>query len=101
MQASCRDSDLLAPDAAAERTMRGGLQATTQMPPPLMVALLTHWIQSGIADDIVRDIGNEAMGRQQLASRLLKNASFAARPSSHHLWLLFPPVRAGLSCCPI
>ena len=33
---------LLAPDAAAERTMRAGLQATMQMPPSLMVALVTR-----------------------------------------------------------
>ena len=86
---------LLVPDAAAERTMRGGLQATTQMPPPLMVALLTHWIRSGVADDIVKAIRNEAMGRQQLARRLLKDASFAARPSSHHLWLPLPSRQSG------
>jgi len=43
---------LLAPDAAAEQIMRSALQATTQMPPPLMVALLTHWIRSGIADEL-------------------------------------------------
>ena len=86
---------LLAPDVAAEQTMRSALQATTQMPPPLMVALLTHWIRSGIADEIIKAIRNEAMGRQQLASRLLKNVSFAARPSSHHLWLPLPTRQSG------
>jgi DNA-binding transcriptional MocR family regulator len=86
---------LLAPDVAAEQTMRSALQATTQMPPPLMVALLTHWIRSGIADEIIKAVRNEAMGRQQLASRLLKNASFAARPSSHHLWLPLPSRQSG------
>jgi DNA-binding transcriptional MocR family regulator len=86
---------LLVPDAAAERTMRSGLQATAQMPPPLMVALLTHWIRSGIADEIIRAIRNEAMGRQQLATRLLRNVPFAARPSSHHLWLPLPRHLSG------
>ena len=86
---------LLAPDVAAEQTMRSALQATTQMPPPLTVALLTHWIRSGIADEIIKAIRNEAMGRQQLASRLLKNVSFAARPSSHHLWLPLPTRQSG------
>ena len=60
-----------------------------------MVALLTHWIRSGIADEIIKAIRNEAMGRQQLASRLLKNVSFAARPSSHHLWLPLPTRQSG------
>jgi DNA-binding transcriptional MocR family regulator len=85
---------LLAPDVAAEQTMRSALQATTQMPPRLMVALLTHWIRSGIADEIVKAIRNEATGRQQLARRLLMNVSFAARPSSHNLWL---PLSTGQS----
>jgi DNA-binding transcriptional MocR family regulator len=34
-------------------------------------------------------------GRQQLASRFLKNVSFAARPSSHHLWLPLPTRQSG------
>jgi DNA-binding transcriptional MocR family regulator len=78
---------LLTPDAAAEESMRSGLQATMQMPPSLMVALLTYWLRSGIADEIIHAIRNEAMGRQQLASRFLKGIQFAARPASHHLWL--------------
>lgn len=86
---------LLAPDATAERTMRSGLQATAQMPPPLMVALLTHWIQSGIAGEIIRAIRNEAMGRQQLVARLLKGISYTSRPASHHLWLPLPGHLSG------
>jgi DNA-binding transcriptional MocR family regulator len=85
-----RVSYLLAPDAAAEQAMRSSLQATMQMPPPLMVALATHWLRHGIADQIVAAIRNEAAGRQQLASRILKDLPFAARPGAHHLWLPLP-----------
>ena len=85
-----RVSYLLAPDVASERTMRSALQTTTQMPPPLMAALVTHWVRSGIADQIILAIRNEAAGRQQLARKFLKGISFAARPTSHHLWLLMP-----------
>jgi len=81
---------LLAPDLAVEQKMRGGLQATMQMPPLLMVALLTHWLRSGIANDIVKAIRNEAAARQQLATRFLKGIAFAARPASHHLWMPLP-----------
>jgi DNA-binding transcriptional MocR family regulator len=38
---------LLAPDASAEQRMRAGMQATMQMPPSLMVALVTQWLRSG------------------------------------------------------
>ena len=85
-----RASYLLVPDAAAEQVMRNNLQATMQMPPLLMVALLTHWIRTGVADQIVLAIRNEAIGRQQLAARMLQGLPFAARPAGHHLWLALP-----------
>jgi DNA-binding transcriptional MocR family regulator len=86
---------LLAPDAASEQKMRGNLQASMQMPPSLMVALLTHWLKAGVAGEIIRAIRNEAAARQQLAARFLKGINFASRPASHHLWIPTPPHFAG------
>jgi DNA-binding transcriptional MocR family regulator len=86
---------LLTPDLASEQTMRGGLQATMQMSPPLMVALLTHWLRSGVASEIILAIRNEALARQQLAARFLKGLDFAARPASHHLWMPLPKHLGG------
>ena len=85
-----RVSYLLVPDAAAEQKMTSSLQATTQMPPPLMVALVTHWIRSGVADKIIAAIRHEAAGRQQLAGKFLKGLSYAAKSNGHHLWLSLP-----------
>lgn len=85
-----RVSYLLVPDATSEQLMRGNLQATIQMPAPLMVALATHWLRSGIADQIVMAIRSEATGRQQLAAKILKGLSFAGKPGGHHLWLSLP-----------
>jgi DNA-binding transcriptional MocR family regulator len=87
---------LLAPDPAAETRMRGGLQATMQMPPSLMVALVTHWLRSGVANEIIGAIRNEAAARQQLAARFLKGLAFVARPASHHLWLPLPGHSHGI-----
>jgi DNA-binding transcriptional MocR family regulator len=81
---------LVTPDAAAQQEMRGYLQAAVQMPAPLMVALVTHWLESGIADRIITAIRNEAIGRQQLAQRALKDFQFLAKPAAHHLWLRLP-----------
>jgi DNA-binding transcriptional MocR family regulator len=85
-----RLSFLLAPDVAAEQMLRSNLQATTQMAAPLMAALAMHWIRSGAADQIITAIRNEAIGRQQLAAKLLKGQSFTAYPKGHHLWLSLP-----------
>ena len=85
-----RVSFLLAPDTAAEQAMRSLLQASTQMTPPLMVALATHWLGSGVGDQIVMAVRDEAIARQRLAARILRGLSFTARPSGHHLWLSLP-----------
>jgi DNA-binding transcriptional MocR family regulator len=88
---------LVTPDNAAQQDMRTCLQATVQMPAPLMVALVTHWIESGIADRIITAIRNEAIGRQQLAQRALKGFQFQAKPAAHHLWLRLPEGRPDVA----
>jgi DNA-binding transcriptional MocR family regulator len=88
---------LVAPDNAAQQEMRSYLQATVQMPAPLMVALVTHWLETGIADRIITAIRNEAVGRQQLAQRALKGFQFLAKPAAHHLWLRLPEGRPDVA----
>ncbi|MBR0722150.1 PLP-dependent aminotransferase family protein [Bradyrhizobium manausense] len=88
---------LLTPDSDAQLQMRGHLQATVQMPAPLMVALVTHWLESGVADRIITAIRNEAVGRQQLAQRALKGFKFQAKPAAHHLWLRLPEGRPDVA----
>ena len=81
---------LLTPEQSSQQEMCARLQAAVQMPPPLMVALTTHWLEHGIADRIIASIRNEAVGRQQLAQKALKGLQFLAKPSAHHLWLKLP-----------
>lgn len=81
---------LLAPHDAAEQAMRGALQASVQMSASLMVALVTQWMTSGVAEQIIRAIRHEAAGRQQLAARYLAGLRVAARPHGHHLWVPVP-----------
>ena len=75
--------------------MRAALQATKQKPQPLMVALMTHWLRGGVAEEIIRAVRNEAIARQQLAARQLKGMEYAARPASHHIWLPLPANRGA------
>ena len=49
-----------------------------------------QWFKSGVADQIIAAIRNEAVGRQKLAGKILKGLSFAAKPNGHHLWLSLP-----------
>jgi DNA-binding transcriptional MocR family regulator len=85
-----RVSFLLTPDAQSALDLRSSLHATCQMAPPLMVALVMEWLRSGEAARIIAAIRDEAAGRQQLASHILKGYSYAAHPKGHHLWLALP-----------
>lgn len=85
-----RVSYLIAPDDAAAERMRQSLQATVLMPPPLMVALATRWIQSGVAEKIISAIRAEARGRQAMAAKLLKGIAYQCQPNAHHIWLPMP-----------
>ncbi len=67
----------------AEQRMRASLQATMQMPPSPMVALVTQWLRPGVAAEIIRAIRNEAAARQQLAARFLKGVTLRrGRPAT-------------------
>lgn len=92
-----RVSYALVPGEAAAAAMRNALQATVLMPPPLMVALATHWLQTGIADKIVQAIRAEARGRQALAAKILKGIPYKSQPHAHHIWLpMSAPVYGAL-----
>jgi DNA-binding transcriptional MocR family regulator len=78
---------LVTPNTNARHEMRGSLQAAVQMPAPLMAALVTHWMETGIADRIIAAIRNEAIGRQQLAQRALNDFQFLTKRTAHHVWL--------------
>jgi DNA-binding transcriptional MocR family regulator len=82
-----RVSFLLAPDSQAALELRASLHATCQMAPPLMVALVMEWLRTGEAAQIITAIREEAVGRQQLAARILRGYPFAAHAKGHHLWL--------------
>lgn len=85
-----RVSYLLAPGEAAAQKMRHALQATALMPAPLMVALVTRWLQTGVADKIIAAIRGEARGRQAMAAKILKGITYQSQPNAHHLWLPLP-----------
>lgn len=92
-----RVSYALVPDEAAAAALRNALQATVLMPPPLMVALATQWLQTGVADKIIQAIRAEARGRQGLAARILKGIPYDSQPHAHHIWLPMPaPVYGAL-----
>ncbi len=79
-----------APDRAAASVLANALRPVSQMPVPLMVALVSRWMADGSADAIMSAIAAEAAARQKLAAKALSGHSHLAHPKGHHVWLHLP-----------
>ncbi|TCS63160.1 aminotransferase-like domain-containing protein [Varunaivibrio sulfuroxidans] len=67
-----------------------GIQATGWMIPPLMGEVLTRWIQSGIAADLIHWHGEDARKRVVIAHDLLGGFDLTTQPEAMHVWLTLP-----------
>ncbi len=81
---------VIAPGNNEAQRLAGVLRATTLMAPPLMAALASRWIADGTLDEISGAIRAENAVRQEMAAAILEDATFAADPNGHHLWLDMP-----------
>ncbi|MCC8428882.1 PLP-dependent aminotransferase family protein [Reyranella aquatilis] len=79
-----------APDRAAASVLANALRTVSQMPVPLMVALVSRWMADGSADAIMSAITAEAAARQKLAAKALSGHIHLAHPKGHHVWLHLP-----------
>ena len=61
------------------------LRASVLMPPPLMAAIATRWIQDGAAETLLAAVRREARARRAMASQWLPGA--IGGPDSLHVWL--------------
>jgi DNA-binding transcriptional MocR family regulator len=79
------------PDGHRAAQVAARLRATTGMASPLTAAVAGRWIQTGLADELLRAIREESRMRRRLAADVLGLA--AAEPAdAFHLWL---PMRGG------
>lgn len=90
MAPGLRVAYVLAPDRAAASGVANALRTVSQMPAPLMVALVSRWIADGSADAIVSAVATEAAVRQGLASKALSGQTYAAHAGGLHIWLRLP-----------
>ena len=59
-------------------------------PAPLSCAIVTEWIETGVAEEICAAIYAELTARQQLATSILAGFDAACPPSAMQLWLTLP-----------
>lgn len=75
----------LACPAAWTEQIAAGLRATALMPPPLMAAVATRWIQEGAAETLLAAVRAETRARRAIAAAALPQA--VGGPENIHLWL--------------
>jgi DNA-binding transcriptional MocR family regulator len=69
------------------------LRANVLMPPPLMAAVATRWIQDGAAETLLAAVRSEAKARRAIAARWLPDAQ--GGPEGIHVWLPLASERAA------
>ena len=63
---------------------------TNWMANPLTVDLLTHWMESGVVNQLMSWQANALRLRQKLASNLLAGHDYFSHPHAPHIWLPLP-----------
>jgi DNA-binding transcriptional MocR family regulator len=69
------------------------LRANVLMPPPLMAAVATRWIQDGAAETLLAAVRSEASARRAIAAQWLPDAIGGAE--NIHVWLPLASERAA------
>lgn len=60
------------------------------VPAPLIKAILTLWVETGVADLISGDIASECLMRERVATQALKGYQVRAPRGTMHIWLSLP-----------
>lgn len=71
--------------------LRGAVNLSTWMPPPLMVEIAARWIADGTAQTLIDDQRTEAAARQEIAASVFGGLDMRADPEGFHMWLPLPP----------
>ncbi|WP_313643001.1 PLP-dependent aminotransferase family protein [Stenotrophomonas sp.] len=85
-----RTAYLVVPPGEPMEPLLDALRSIALMPTQSMVAVASHWIRSGQADEMVRRFQQELRQRQQIAARILPKP-YQAHPYGLHVWLPLPP----------
>lgn len=85
--AGLRLAFVVAPAGARPWNFVGAMRSISVMASPITGALATKWIESGLADDVLRSIREETWARQALATERLHGLSYRSSPLSFNIWL--------------
>ena len=81
---------VLAPGQAQTMRLTAALRATALASSGLLSSIVTAWIKSGQATEILGAVRTEATARQVIARSFLPEADADAHPEGLHVWLRLP-----------
>ena len=82
---------LVAPSSGAASRFIGPVEHLSYWhPAPLLAALVTRWIDSGVADRIAHSIHEECVAREAAAREILAGLQMESKRGSMHIWLELP-----------
>jgi DNA-binding transcriptional MocR family regulator len=76
---------LVLPDARIQARAADAIRAFAGMASPFSAAIVTHWMEDGVADAVLAAIREETSARQAIAAGLLPQAK--SDPECFHAWL--------------
>jgi DNA-binding transcriptional MocR family regulator len=79
---------LVLPDARIQARAADAIRAFAGMASPLSAAIVTRWMEEGVADAVLTAIREETSARQAIAAGLLPGAK--SDPECFHAWLKLP-----------
>lgn len=88
--AGLRLAYVTAPSARSALEFGQVMKAQSVMPSPVSMALATHWIEDGTADQIRRFLRTETAARQAIASSVLSACDFKSHPHAFNIYLRMP-----------
>ncbi len=87
---------VVAPSSEQALALAEEIRVSHLMAPPLMVAVVSHWIRSGRIIDITTAVKTENRHRQQLAVNIFNSKNIWLHPAGPHFWLQLPKVHRAL-----
>mgnify|MGYP003674191371 CR=1 FL=1 len=81
---------LLTPRAMEPRDFEESLRAVSVMASPLTTAIVTRWIESGLADSILAAVRSETRARRKVLANSLPKEMLIAAEGCFHAWIRLP-----------
>ncbi|WPB55601.1 PLP-dependent aminotransferase family protein [Xylophilus sp. GOD-11R] len=95
--AGVRTAYVLAPSATACQRVAGAMRATTVMASPLINLMVSAWLESGLAGEVLDAIRAECRWRSSLLAHKLVGHGVRTHPQGFHAWLPLPESADGSS----